>query len=912
MEERIGRYVLQGRIGSGSTGTVYLAADPDLGRLVAVKQLAARLAGDPDFLRRFRDEATTMGRLNHPNCVKVFDFFEEHGNSYLVAEYVDGASLREVLKQAKELTPRQALGVLKGALLGLAHAHSLGLVHRDIKPENLLCDREGTSKLADFGLTTSSAGQENPSQGSPLYMSPEQVEGGPVDQRSDIYSCGAVLFELLTGRAPFVADSPLAVMRMHTAEPLPDPRRVSPGLPAAVAKLVISAMAKGPGDRPQSAEGFLALLEQAANSAYGEGWEAGASIAGVTAAAISLGAAASAASTAAAGAALGGTEVAGSAVAVVTAATGGAGAGAAAGGAAAGGAAGGTAAGAGGLASGGGSIIASIGVTKAVVIGVAAVAVIGGGAFLARTVLSKPSPPASAPALPLRAVLAGYIAGVGPAATLHVYDIDTHADRTIAGTEGVASFQFLAGGKIAYVAGDRRTITSVDPQSGSSSNQAKTTADVLTFGESSDGSAVMYITTTSDQTGQIQSNLVSQQNGRTSVVASYPAYREVSQFSNLTEQRISFSPDDRYVMIVHAEARLSLDKPASNQQSFQVRSRDGTLVFASEFGRSGVWAPDGRLYFEDSASGDVKTLDVKTGTASTFASGVFWYAPSISPDGHWLAYATRPKVTGQPSPTLLAQPGLMLRDLRATTPASQVGTGVAQFTGVDTLWLVNTNFDLEFSRLVPADGKVSMLQVGSQTPTQVPIGGSTALALSFSRSAGPSPKPLALSDVDWNRVSMPASVCGGTGDVQLQDGQVVISSTRWPGFPQVYMQRFSPHGNSGPAVGDLLNDPQNPVAALFMDCDTGGFTGGSGLATAYVIYTVSQSRLNVLGTLDTRHPLDAGVAAYPQFLGAARISPGAIQADEQYWLPGDVTANPSGHQTDTWKWDPATRTFTPS
>ena len=141
--------------------------------------------------------------------------------------------------------------MLKAALLGLAHAHSLGLVHRDIKPENLLCDRQGTSKLADFGLATSSTEQEAPSQGSPLYMSPEQVRGGAVDQRSDIYGCGAVLFELLTGRPPFVADTPLALMRMHATEPVPDPRQFNRGLPAAVADLVTERNGQGP-RRPSS------------------------------------------------------------------------------------------------------------------------------------------------------------------------------------------------------------------------------------------------------------------------------------------------------------------------------------------------------------------------------------------------------------------------------------------------------------------------------------------------------------------------------------------------------------------------------------------------------------------------------------------------------------------------------------
>jgi hypothetical protein len=293
VEERVGRYLFRSRIGSGSGGTVYLALEPDLERWVAVKQLAPELASDAGSLQRFREEAQTMARLNHPNCVRVFDFFEQDGNSYLVSEFVDGASLREVLQEAKELTPQQALGVLKGALMGLGHAHSLGLVHRDIKPENLLCDRQGTSKLADFGLATfkDSLPQQGLSQGSPLYMSPEQVKGEPVDQRADIYGCGCVLFELLTGRPPFVAENALAVMRMQAAEPVPNPGQLNRGLSTGVGQVVMKAMAKEPADRHQTAEEFLAALEEVARRDYGIAWENAASIAGPIAAAIAAGAA---------------------------------------------------------------------------------------------------------------------------------------------------------------------------------------------------------------------------------------------------------------------------------------------------------------------------------------------------------------------------------------------------------------------------------------------------------------------------------------------------------------------------------------------------------------------------------------------------------------------------------------------
>ncbi|HEY8740291.1 MAG TPA: serine/threonine-protein kinase, partial [Candidatus Dormibacteraeota bacterium] len=151
MPERLGKYRILGTLGTGASGAVFLAHDEELDRDVALKQLAPELAAKPGFLDDFRIEAEIMGRLDHPNCVRVFDFIEEGRAFYIVSEFVDGASLRRVLEDAGRLNPEQALGVTRGALSGLAHAHELGLVHRDIKPENLLADHEGTSKLADFG-----------------------------------------------------------------------------------------------------------------------------------------------------------------------------------------------------------------------------------------------------------------------------------------------------------------------------------------------------------------------------------------------------------------------------------------------------------------------------------------------------------------------------------------------------------------------------------------------------------------------------------------------------------------------------------------------------------------------------------------------------------------------------------------
>ncbi|MGI8609246.1 MAG: serine/threonine-protein kinase [Candidatus Dormibacteria bacterium] len=268
-----GKYHLLAEVGRGGTGVVYLAVDPDLDRSVAIKVLGASMIGIPGFLDRFRAEAAVMARVEHPNCVRVFDVTADAAHGYLVMEYVDGASLREVLRQSSRLTPEQALEVLRGALSGLGHMHDLGVVHRDVKPENVLCDRMGISKLADFGLAVpTGTGEGGEMFGSPNYMSPELVRGGSPDARTDVYSCGAMLYELLTGVAPYAGGDARAVMRQHLAAPPPDPRAVRAELPQAVADLVTAAMAKDPAARPASAKEFADQLEGVATAAYGKDW----------------------------------------------------------------------------------------------------------------------------------------------------------------------------------------------------------------------------------------------------------------------------------------------------------------------------------------------------------------------------------------------------------------------------------------------------------------------------------------------------------------------------------------------------------------------------------------------------------------------------------------------------------------
>jgi eukaryotic-like serine/threonine-protein kinase len=287
----IGDYEVRGTLGTGSSGTVFLARQSLIDRDVALKQLSAELTAQPEFRERFRAEAQIMARLESDHCVRVFDFFEREGHAYLVSEVVAGVSLRKLVESGS-LSPEQALGVMKGALLGLDHAHGMGLIHRDIKPENILLDTEGTSKLADFGLAGAVEGPGAAGglpSGSPAYMSPETVSGAMVDARSDLYSVGAVLFELLTGRPPFLAEGALAVMRMHRQAPVPNPHELNGQLGPGVSGLVMASLAKDAADRPQTAGQMLAALETAAVEAYGPEWETRSSVKREVAAALGAG-----------------------------------------------------------------------------------------------------------------------------------------------------------------------------------------------------------------------------------------------------------------------------------------------------------------------------------------------------------------------------------------------------------------------------------------------------------------------------------------------------------------------------------------------------------------------------------------------------------------------------------------------
>ena len=256
-----GRYRVKSLIARGGMATVYLGTDTRLDRTVALKIMHADLASDEDFVRRFVGEARSVARLSHPNVVTVFDQGADGHSLYLAMEHVPGQTLRELLNERGQLSPREALDIMDGVLAGLAAAHDAGIAHRDVKPENVLLTDSVVVKVADFGLARLLAGVRQTKTGmiigTAAYLAPEQVAGAASDARSDVYAAGVMLFELLTGRQPHTGDTPLAVAYKHVNEVVPPPSAVVPGLPPALDTLVALATSRDPELRPGDAGQFL-------------------------------------------------------------------------------------------------------------------------------------------------------------------------------------------------------------------------------------------------------------------------------------------------------------------------------------------------------------------------------------------------------------------------------------------------------------------------------------------------------------------------------------------------------------------------------------------------------------------------------------------------------------------------------
>jgi eukaryotic-like serine/threonine-protein kinase len=263
-----GRYELEDEIASGGMGTVWRARDEVLGRPVAVKVLHDHLARDPDLLDRFRLEAVAAARLTHPAVVRVFDTGIDDGVCFIVMELFEGHTLESLLAGRGSLEPEEAARIVRSALQGLGHAHRHGVVHRDVKPGNILIDRDGYVKVTDFGIAKAAfAGDDLTTTGNLLgtsrYLAPEQVTGGPADARTDLYATGIVLYEALTGRTPFQADTHIATATMRlNKDPVP-PRALRSGISRELNEVVMRALARDPDERYQSAEEMAEALERA-------------------------------------------------------------------------------------------------------------------------------------------------------------------------------------------------------------------------------------------------------------------------------------------------------------------------------------------------------------------------------------------------------------------------------------------------------------------------------------------------------------------------------------------------------------------------------------------------------------------------------------------------------------------------
>jgi eukaryotic-like serine/threonine-protein kinase len=253
-----GRYKILKMIGGGGMANVYLAHDMILDRDVAVKMLRLDFANDEEFIRRFHREAQSAASLDHPNIVSIYDVGEENDIYYIVMEYVDGQTLKQYIHQHSPIPTETALEIMQQLTSAISHAHQNHIVHRDIKPHNILLDRNGNVKVTDFGiamaLSATSITQTNSVLGSVHYLSPEQARGGMANKKSDIYSLGIVMFEMLTGRLPFSGESAVSIALKHLQSETPSLKRWNPSIPQSVENIVLKATAKDPFHRYDSVE----------------------------------------------------------------------------------------------------------------------------------------------------------------------------------------------------------------------------------------------------------------------------------------------------------------------------------------------------------------------------------------------------------------------------------------------------------------------------------------------------------------------------------------------------------------------------------------------------------------------------------------------------------------------------------
>src|SRR5258706_6434630 len=271
--QTLGAYRIISQVGQGGMATVYKAYQPSMDRNVAIKVLPRQLAESPEFVTSFQPEARVRARLEHPHILPVFDYGESHGFTYFIMRYLEAGTLKSKMEAGRPLSLNEIDRLFTQLAEALGYAHSHGVIHRDLKPANALVDEQGNLFLTDFGIAKlwESASprltQTDAIMGTPAYISPEQARAQTVDQRSDIYSLGVILYEMVTGRVPFTADTPLAVILMHVSDPLPLPSILKPDIPEPIERVILKALAKEPNDRYANATELLAAWKRALEDA---------------------------------------------------------------------------------------------------------------------------------------------------------------------------------------------------------------------------------------------------------------------------------------------------------------------------------------------------------------------------------------------------------------------------------------------------------------------------------------------------------------------------------------------------------------------------------------------------------------------------------------------------------------------
>ncbi len=265
--KQFGLYQIVSPVGEGGMAAVYKAYQPSMERYVAVKVLPRQLAESEEFIARFKGEAHMLAQLQHPHILPVFDYGQSEGYSYIVMPLVQSGTLADLLK-TRRMSPAEIRRIINQVGDALGYAHARGMIHRDVKPSNVLLDERENCLLTDFGLARMVEGAARLTSagaimGTPAYMAPEQGSGGSMDGRSDIYSLGIILYEMVTGQVPYSAQTPIAVVFKHVHDPLPPPHTLVPDISEKLERVLLKVLAKDPADRYQKAEDFVQALQQA-------------------------------------------------------------------------------------------------------------------------------------------------------------------------------------------------------------------------------------------------------------------------------------------------------------------------------------------------------------------------------------------------------------------------------------------------------------------------------------------------------------------------------------------------------------------------------------------------------------------------------------------------------------------------